>query len=769
MTNSPDVLLRDDASLPPAGESLAAMAESFAALRDETEGVSKYLSIFIDEAEITLDQMTEGLMVIGEGIETEKVEQLLIDVHRLKGSAASIGLHRAAKLAHLMEDALQEAVINREVLSVPVCSTLLACTDGLREYVQSLKSGRPKTEDFPRLAQALLKAQQNRSSPAAVQSVSPGLAGSVERTVEQVGFHALNGRGKRQSSLEGQLSVLRNLVYDVTPQADRENTYLGRVAFQAGLPLTGLKGRLVYEKLSHVGEIQFFDPPPEQLEELETLDCVWFGVTSEMPFAKIRRVVNVAGITDFLLEPLLLERHEENAACRLAAVGMAEKIAANLRHEATPSAGLQMRGAVPSAAGSSGTLRAKPAETMRVEVRRLDGLMDLVGQLVTEKGRFLQVRRHLAEIRRGDEPLRRIQAAAAELSDAIDRLEDVAGGLRRGVMQIRMLPIGPLFHRFQRIVREMAQAGGKEIRLEIQGDKTELDKRMIDELADPLIHLIRNAADHGIEPPAVRQPAGKPRQGTITLDASQRGNRIFIRIADDGQGLDLRRIRARAVALGLVEAADAERLTPAQCETLIWRPGLSTVEKVTEVSGRGVGMDIIKAKIDELGGSVELESQPGQGTVVTIILPLTLAVLPSLLTEVGGDVYAFPLEAVTEITCLKPEDLSPVHQQRTACLRGRVISVLGLDEVFGPARGGASKVEGRASSVENGLSTFDPRPSTFDARPSTAELTLVIVGKQDGELGLAVDRVLGRQELVIKSLAENFHTVPGIAGAGILG
>jgi two-component system chemotaxis sensor kinase CheA len=794
--DSPEMIIHDDSPARPEGGDLQRLAESFAALSDDTESAAKYLSIFIDEAEISLDQMTETLLALdagkGDGSSLDETpgtvghpaehgcrvgpsrprgpvsasdaaEQLLVDAHRIKGAAASIGLHHAAKLAHLMEDALQEAVIAREALSAAVCDALMACIDGLRDYVQSLRRGRSKTEDFPRLAQVLLEAGKGDRSPLPQrpdQPDTPRVAPVGARCCAPMGL--LPFPGDREESW-------RNSVLAATPEDDRENTYLGKVIFQAGLPLAGLKGRLIYEKLTNVGEIRLFDPPVEQLEELESLDAVSFGITSEKSAGEIRKAARVAGIAEFTLEPLLEERLPENPASPSAAAGTTAELSASSPDDAPSAAPRDDPAAAPRATQPNAVAdRTKPAETLRVEVRRLDGLMNLVAQLVIHKARFVQIAEEMKkaiEIRRGEEALGRLRSAVADLGESLDRFERVVDGLQQGVMQTRMLPIGPLFHRFQRVIRDMIRAGGKEIRLEIRGEKTELDKRMIDELGDPLIHLIRNAADHGIEPPQVREAAGKSRQGVITLNASHRGNRIVIQVSDDGQGLDAERIRARAVAGGFVAAHDAQHLAAEQCHALIWMPGLSTAETVTEVSGRGIGMDIVKAKIDELGGTVDLESTPGRGTIVTLKLPLTLAILPSLMVALGGEVFAIPLESVEEIIRLAPKDLSSVQQQHTLCLRGRVISVLRLDEVF------ELKVEGRRSKVEGRKQEKNFRSSTLDSRPSTddPELTLVIVGEPHQELALGVDQVLGQQDIVIKSLAENYRNVPGIAGASILG
>ncbi len=373
--------------------------------------------------------------------------------------------------------------------------------------------------------------------------------------------------------------------------------------------------------------------------------------------------------------------------------------------------------------------------------------MNLAGQLVIGKARITQIgdrlKKSVAEKDFAD-----ARDGVSDLFEAIHLLDRISDGIQQGVMNMRMLPIGPLFSRFHRVIRDLTRANGKEIRLEISGEGTELDKRMIDELGDPMIHIIRNAADHGIESPEVRLAAGKPRYGTIKLCAFHRGSNIIIQVSDDGHGLDADRIRAKAIERGVVSPADAERMTPREIHQLIWLPGFSTAEKVTEVSGRGVGMDIVRSKIEELNGSIDVDSELGRGATLTIKLPLTLAILPSLMVEIDGDAFAVPLESVAEIVNVGPR--RDPHRARTpdglACATGSCRS-LRLGQSLQLAAGSQAK---------------------HDAEESSAT-SLVIIGEGSQQLGLAVHRVIGEEDVVIKSIADNYRNVAGIAGASILG
>ena len=293
-----------------------------------------------------------------------------------------------------------------------------------------------------------------------------------------------------------------------------------------------------------------------------------------------------------------------------------------------------------------------------------------------------QINHDLELVRNDIDQLSQARTIVNDLSEAVHQLERVSDGIQKSVMDTRMVPIGPLFGRFKRVIRDITRNNGKDIQLAIRGDKTELDKRMIDELGDPLIHMVRNAADHGIESPEERTKAGKQGQGTVTLDAFHRGNKIFVQVKDDGKGLDPEKLKNKAIEKGIITAQDAERLSKQQALQLIWEPGFSTAEKVTDISGRGMGMDIVRSKIEQLHGAVELDSELGKGTTITINLPLTMAILPSLLTVISDDVFAVPMESVSEIVSVSESELSTVHGLETARVRGRVISIVELSSLL---------------------------------------------------------------------------------------
>ena len=341
----------------------------------------------------------------------------------------------------------------------------------------------------------------------------------------------------------------------------------------------------------------------------------------------------------------------------------------------------------------------------------------------------------------------------AEINEAIDQLTRISDSLQRSVLGTRMVPVAPLFNRFKRVVRDLSTERGKQVDLEIQGEKTELDKRMIDELGDPLVHLVRNSIDHGLESPEVRETRGKPARGTIRLEARHSGNSVFIEVHDDGGGIDVARIREKIRERGLLSGEAIEQLSDEEALAYIWHPGFSTAQEVTDISGRGVGMDAVKTRITELNGTIDVDSQPTVGTVFTIRLPLTLAIINSLLIRVRGVIFSMPIEDVREIVAVSPGDVVSVQGRQTIDVRGQFMPLIGIDDVFD------------WHDIEYRIDTARPASTT----DGDASVRAVILQAGDRTMGLLVDELLGSEDLVIKSLSQNFIHIRGLSGASILG
>jgi two-component system chemotaxis sensor kinase CheA len=385
---------------------------------------------------------------------------------------------------------------------------------------------------------------------------------------------------------------------------------------------------------------------------------------------------------------------------------------------------------------TAGLAHATAENTLRVDAGRIDVVMNLVGELIIGKS-MLQRAITEFERRNAKDPLR------GKLADALGFQSRVLGELQKSVMKIRMVPVEQLFRRFPRIVRDVARLRNKDIGLEIAGQATDLDKGILDALADPLAHLVRNAADHGIETAGERVAAGKSVRGTIRLDAYHDGDQVVIEVSDDGHGLDREKILRRAVEQGIVSAQASVQLNESEALQLIFAPGLSTADEVTEISGRGVGLDVVKSAVEALKGSIELESEPGKGTTFRLMVPLTLASIRALLFRVQGRLYAVPLASVAEITRITDEDIHRVDDREVFQLRKQVLTLVRLNRLD---RSGPQTQDGRAKRI-----------------------FVIVIGTGGRRFGLAVDSLMGEEELVIKALEDQLVTSPLVSGASILG
>jgi len=537
------------------------------------------------------------------------------------------------------------------------------------------------------------------------------------------------------------------------------------------LPMAEMKVELLLARLAAVGTILTCDPPREQAVQMPTLRELSVSLAAGCTPAEIEQAADVDGIEEFRIEAVA----DQVAPCEHppAATG-------NTPSGPPPAPDVSRSPAEQAVAASVPT--SPLSATIRVDVDRLDVLLNLTGELVVNRARLAQLagdiapafrKSHLTggsavETLRGllaDEKMPQKQTQLMQLADdleslehqlqgwgeargrftelleAVDQLTRVSSSLQRGVLETRMVPVGPLFGRFKRSVRDIANELGKKVSLELVGEKTELDKRMIDEIGDPLNHLIRNSIDHGIESAATRAAAGKPEVATVRLTASHRGNNVFITVEDDGGGIDSDRVRRTAVERGLLSQVTADTLADGELHELIWQPGFSTAAKVSDISGRGVGMDIVRTKIVGLNGSIEVDSRRGEGTCFTIRLPLTLTIARCMLFRVAEGVFGVPIENVREIVSARGLRTVPTGGRTLADIRGEMLPLVGIHDLF-----------------------------HWSTAPGGGQADAVIV-LQSGHrlLGLRADALLGGQDVVIKPLDENFLHVRGLGGASVLG
>jgi len=500
----------------------------------------------------------------------------------------------------------------------------------------------------------------------------------------------------------------------------------------------------IYEETAHViegagQEVSFDEAAAHENQDASADDVAAFE-------AEVERLLEQAQLAGTMQSQ---ERQPEEALDALVEAALSVAGAAELQAQADPAktdAPAPPQNVQNRARADAPAKKSAAHQTIRVDIERLDLLLNLVGELVINRTRISDIAGTLeralvdkngAAARLNGES-KELLPLAKELADSSALLARTTNEIQESIMKVRMVPIGQVFDRFPRMVRDVAKARGKEVQLQISGADTDLDKTIVDEVGEPLMHLLRNCVDHGIESPQERAQRGKPRHGTISLNAYHEGNQVIIEVSDDGNGIDLERVRARGVKQGLIGAED--RLSDREIVELIFTPGFSTAEVVSDVSGRGVGMDVVKKNITRLKGVFDVNTVPGSGTTFTIKLPLTLAIIQALLVRVGAELYAIPLDSVIESQRVEMPDVQTVHGSEVITLRGQVVPLIRVAEFF--QLGG-------------------------DRDPEKA--MIVIVGLQGRQVGLVVDSFQGEQEIVIKPLSDVVGRIPGISGATILG
>jgi two-component system chemotaxis sensor kinase CheA len=759
-----------------------------------SDEMSEYLQVFMDETEEQLEGLTETLLVLERDPDSaDHLNEAFRLIHSIKGSAGMMGLDSIAALTHHLESRFEQFRAGAARLDEPTMNLVLRCIDFLRECIRRLRAERP-LERSTELLQELSELDAGSDAPEPESESAPKPEPETAMAPAESGV---------PPSSPARL-----------PPSDVEGTYRLVVRFEPGLALVDLKARLIISRLSNIGDVVSLRPTAGELDGIENLDELQVVLATERDADAIRAAADVDGVEAVEFDgAAAVARADDTPPHAIPAAIPAASIEPEPAPESepridaepapapettpSPAAPVATSSAPPEPAASPSTDRAtrtKHAETMRVDIERLDNLMNLAGELVVNRARFVQVasqvtpvfgRRNVASRTRDfSETLRRtiehLQDATngewkadieelksglalleeqaevwdngrrgfAHIGEAIDQLTRISDMLQQSVLDTRMVPVAPLFNRFKRVVRDLSTERGKKVDLVIRGEKTELDKRMIDELGDPLVHLVRNSIDHGLEAPDVRLTRGKRETGTIVLEASHSGNTVFIRVRDDGGGIDAARIRSKIVDRGLLGAAAVEELTDAQAVDYIWHAGFSTAQEVTDVSGRGVGLDAVKARITDLNGHIDLDSTPGQGTTFTIRLPLTLAIINSLLIRVREVVFALPIDDVREIVSVRPENVVTVRGKETIDVRGTFIPLVSIESIFDWKAFG-----------DDGAS---PRR---DERGAHA----VIMQAGGSTMGLRVDELIGSQDIVIKSLSENFIHIRGLSGASILG
>ena len=733
-----------------------------------------HLKDFIDESSEIIENLNNGLLELEENPtgKTDLVNDLFRFFHNMKGNSGIIGYNELNALTHEAETLLNNVRQGKITPSHELIDLLLLVVDMMEALVQKIdvSSGQVtpfETEPVVRQLQAalaggpvalpdeLLTAQGNgQADPEAPPAEEPEPAAQeadhpvevVSPTIIPVGSEGDDAEAFRvtvRQQMEIIHAALETLKKDGTHKDSIDAIYRCLVAVKNACGFMGLTDIKVYAE--------------------RTAGIVDQGRTSGIDFGLMVDLLSqeVAIINDMVDKALAegkavhVDAPEEPETPPMSPAAAKPAAAATVPQAAdpTPSAPKPVAprpaaspapkpaAAKPAApagkAGAPGVPEHKSSSTIRVDHERLDHLMNLIGELIINRNRYTLIARSLEDSGH-DVDISQVAQSLSETTYAMARISD---DLQDTIMKVRMVPVSSVFSRFPRLVRDLSRKSGKEVDLVMEGEETELDKSVVEVIGDPLVHLIRNSVDHGIEPEEERVAAGKPPHGKVTLRAFHKGNSVAIEIEDDGKGIDPAKMREVAVHKGLMSAEEAAQLDDREAIELIFAPGFSSAEKITDISGRGVGMDVVRTNIKNLKGSVSTHSEVGKGTRFTLSLPLTLAIIDALMVNVSGQMYAIPLDAVSETTKIEAVRLTDVKGRKAVTLRGEVLGVVELAEMLG-------------------LPRTDPLPEV---------LAVVVIHDNDRRLGLVVDRLLERQEIVIKPLGAYLGDLKGISGATIMG
>ncbi|TZE83332.1 chemotaxis protein CheA [Calorimonas adulescens] len=643
--------------------------------------LNQYLEIFVEESKEHIEDLNTLLLEIEKNpTDRELIDNIFRAAHTLKGMAATMGFTKMGDLTHKMEDVLSEVRADKLKVSPDLIDVLLKCSDVLALLLNNIEiSGSEGDADISSLFDTLEK----------YLSVYNTLKENREVLTESVNTEVFNeyDRDIMKKAFNGGFKC-----------------YHIEVFISKDCVLKSARAYVVFNILEKIGDIFKSIPSVEDIEDEKFENQFTVFLISKASKEDILEKINsIAEIEKCIVE----EINQESI-------------------NAIPNLQDNLNTVKEDVEDGNKSKKIVASRTIRVDTDRLDKLMNLVSELIIIKTRLLKIQTSIQD---------------TELNTTIEYLDRITTNLNDAVMKVRMVPIERVFNRFPRMVRDLSKELNKEIELKLSGEDTEVDRTVIDEISEPLVHLIRNAIDHGIEAPEVRIKKGKPSKGTVYLRAFHDGNNVVIEVEDDGEGINFQNIKKKAIEKGLISSSDADNLTDNEMINYLFMPGFSTSEKVTDISGRGVGLDVVKNKIESLGGFVDVISNSGKGTIFSIKLPLTLAIIQALLVNLKNEIYAIPLNSIKEIVTIERNDIKFIQNKEVMIFRGEVVQLIRLGELLGV-----------------------PEYSL-----PQKELTVVITKRGEKYSGILVDSLIGQQEIVIKSLGKYLSGIKSIAGATILG
>ncbi|SCY65403.1 two-component system, chemotaxis family, sensor kinase CheA [Lachnospiraceae bacterium XBB2008] len=691
--------------------------------------VSQYLDIFLDEAGEHLQSLSDQIMILEQEPENEDtINEIFRAAHSLKGMAGTMGYKNMQNLTHDMENVFSEVRNGNIKIKSDMIDVLFQCLDALEAYTNNI---RESSDEGSETNENLIKALND------ILNGGTGKGGSSDApAAEAPAEESKAAEASGDSGDDGWKHI---------KLGDSETTVLGEALKQGKTPygltvkvqesciLKAARAFLVFKAVEELGEVIISEPSTQDIED-EKFDFEFSLITiSDKPLDEIISAASAVseiekvtgGVLDLDNTEIASDEEEEEAPAAAAPA---------VQEEAPKEAPRSNAPATTSAAPAK--TEKKPAgkpvvnRTVRVDIEKLDVLMNLVSELIIAKNSLVAASGSTED---------RINSA---ITDQVEYLESVTTSLHESVMKVRMVPIESVVSKFPRMIRDLSKKLGKKMELYMSGEDTELDRTVVDEIGDPLMHLLRNSADHGLESAEIRKERGKPEVGSIFLDAYQEGNNVIIEVRDDGNGIDTEAVKNKAIERGVITPEQGDNMTEKEIIDLLFHAGFSTAKVVSDVSGRGVGLDVVKSKIESLSGEVEVKSKLGEGSTWTIRLPLTLAIIQALMVTVGGEKYAISLGSIQTIENISRSSIKLVENKEVIHLRGTVIPLIDLHDVLDAPR----------------LGDEDPE-----------HIIVVIVKKGDKLAGLVVDELIGQQEVVIKSLGKYINKCKVISGATILG
>ena len=683
--------------------------------------VGQYLEIFIDESEEHLQTLSDCIMVLEkEPDNKDTINEVFRAAHSLKGMAGTMGFKRMQHLTHDMENVFQEVRSDHIKVTSGMIDLLFKCLDALEGYVDNIKSTSDEgTEDNEVIIKELndFIAKTEGAEETGNTETSEAKEAAPESTQEEKA-----GQEKIELTNDEKKAIRE-------AESNGQHIYVMTVHIQKDCLLKAARAFLVFKAVEDFGQILVYRPSSQDIEDEKFEFEFSFFLASEESEDKIVAVAKaVSEIEKVDAEEIHLDEYVKEAEAQ---EEQQAKEATAEQKEAPAEAPKAAEKKAPAANAKKQT-NAKPVtgRTVRVDIEKLDALMNQVSELIIAKNSLVSISSNESG-----------EYQNQSFHEQIEYLERITTNLHESVMKVRMVPIESVVNKFPRMIRDLSRKLGKKMELYMTGEDTELDRTVVDQIGDPLQHLLRNSADHGLEDNATRVERGKPEVGSIFLKAFQEGNNVIIEVGDDGNGIDVAAVRDKAVERGVITAEQAENMSQKEIINILFLPSFSMAKKITDISGRGVGLDVVKSNIEALGGDVEVRTQLGEGTTFIVRLPLTLAIIQALMVEIRDEKYAIALGSISNIESIPVNEIKYVQAQEVIHLRGAVIPLIRLDQVL--------DMEEKQEEPEN--------------------LTVVIVKKGDSLAGLVVDNLIGQQEIVIKSLGKYIKQCKFISGATILG